>query len=327
MTKGNNDRYTRSNNRTFLCLLVFFLVLFSPFTSRAYEILMGTGEKGSFSHFSGKTLCRLINMEEGVSCKTIPAPDSSHNLTNLRSGSLDIALVDSQMLHDAFTSSGYFKFLDISYENLRTLMPLYTVPIALVALDDANITSLDDLQGKRINVGAPLSLQHIAAENVMKAKGWTEKSFSLIEWLPANHSQDTLAFSNGAVQAMFHIGVHPDPVLHHLLKRAKASLVDIYDADVAKLVGEHKGFVKATIDAGMYATDQKQINTFATQVILVTSEDLDDETVTTILSVVFRNREQLAKVHPSLAKINKTDSQKLSSEIRPHRAAVSFFQE
>lgn len=325
MTKTIIMKSTCLFKRDSLCLIVFLLALFLPLTTHAYEILMGTGEKGSFSHFTGKTICRLIGMGQDISCKTIPAPDRSHNLTNLRSGAIDVALVDSQMLHDAFNSTGYFKFLDINYENLRTLVPLYTVPIALVALDDAKINSLDDLQGKRINAGAPLSLQRIAANNIMAAKGWSEKNFSLVEWLPANHSQDTLAFSNGAIQAMFHIGVHPDPVLYHLLKRAKASLVDIYDSDIEKLVDEHSAFIKATIDAGTYSTNPEQISTFATQVILVTSEDLDDDTVTTILSAIFQNKEQLAKVHPSLSTIKKSDNTKFGGEVRPHRAAIEFF--
>jgi len=70
------------------------------------------------------------------------------------------------------TSPVISKFLDISYENLRALVPIYDVPITLLVRSDAKITSLEELQGKRINAGSPLSLQHFAVDTIMKAKNW-----------------------------------------------------------------------------------------------------------------------------------------------------------
>lgn len=326
MTTINNTEYTFLMKRISHCLVVVFLVLVSPLTTNAYELLLGTGEKGSFSHFTGRTICRLISMDSEFSCKAIPAPDSSHNITNLRSGSLDIALIDSRILHDAFNQSGYFKFLDITYDNLRTLAPLYTVPIVLVAREDAKILSLDELQDKRFNAGAPLSPQHLAADNIMEAKGWTKKDFNPLVEISANLAQDTLAFSGGTIQAMLHIGVHPDPTLAHLLKRAKATLVDMDDPDIEKLVSAHSGYFKITIPAGTYSTISGKVDTLGTEVTLVTSEDLEDTAVTAILAAIFQNKEQLKKAHPALSPTRETGTGKSGNKIRPHRAAIKYFQ-
>ena len=76
-----------------------------------------------------------------MNCETVPASDDVHNLTNLQGGSLDIGLIDSRMLHDAVNKTGEFEFLDISYDNLRALVPLYDIPITLVVRSDAKITS------------------------------------------------------------------------------------------------------------------------------------------------------------------------------------------
>ncbi len=327
MSTGNHAHNTYLIKRISHCLILSILITFSPSGSHAFEILMGTGAKGSFSYFTGKTICRLISMEPDLSCKTLPAPDNTHNLTNLRSGLLDIALVDSRMLHDAFNSTGYFEFLDISYENLKILAPLYTVPVVLLARDDAKIHSLDNLQGKRFNIGPPLSLQHLTADTILQAKGWTEKDFRLVEELPTGHSQDTLAFSSGTVQTMLHIGIHPDPKLQHLLKRSKASLIDMDDPDIDKLVRDHKAFTKVSIPAQTYSTNPDGVNTFGTQVILVTSEDLDDTTVRSILTAIFQNKEKLKKAHPSLSAIRKGETWKLNGEIQPHPEAIKYFQE
>jgi len=326
MTNGKNKEYICLIRRISQGLIIFLLVAFLPPASHAYELLLGTGEKGSFSHFTGKTICRLISLDSELSCKPVPAPDSSHNLTNLRSGSLDIALIDSRMLHDAFNNSGYFKFLDITYDNLRTLVPLYSVPIVLLARNDAKIKSLNDLKGKRFNAGAPLSPQHLAADNIMLAKGWTKKDFNPLSELSSNHAQDTLALSGGTIQAMLHIGVHPDPALASLLKRTKATLVGMDDPDIEKLVSAQSGFFQLTLPAETYSTNSKKLVTLGTEVTLVTSEDLDDATVTAILKAIFQHKGQLKKAHPALSPVREINTNKLNGEIRPHKAVFKYFQ-
>jgi len=217
---------------TFFKRALIFLILLSvglcPLAANAFEILLGTGETGTFAHFSGRTLSRIINKNaDGILCKALPAPDAVHNLTNIQGGSLDIILIDSLILHDALKKKGAFEFLDISYDNLRMLFPVYDVPVTLVVRQDAKIRSLDDLEGKRINAGAPQSPQHVAMDTIMRAKGWQPEQFSLITELAASLSQDTMAFCHGTVQAMVHLGVHPDSSLQQLFKLCQAALVNM----------------------------------------------------------------------------------------------------
>ena len=321
MSAGNNSKYSRYFKRISCCLILFFVISLPKITN-AYELLLGTGEQDSFSHFVGRAVCRIIRTQSDFSCKVVPSVESSHNLTNLRSGSLDLALVDSRILHDAFNNSGYFRFLDITYENLRTLLPLYSVPIALVARKDAKIKSLDELKGKRFNAGAPLSLQRFAADNIMDAKGWNKRDFNPFSELSANHAQDTLALNNGTIQAMLSIGVQPDPALAHLLARSKAMLVDMNDADMKKLVESRSGFFFNSIPAGTYRTNPDQVVTIATKMVLVTSEDMDDGTVVDIVDAILKKRDQLRKIHPALFLPGKLESVGQPGEVQPHPAVA-----
>ena len=181
-----------------MCLFFIIGTCVFPFSAQAIDILLGTREPGTYSHFTGRMLCRVINSQASdMNCETVPTPGDVHNLTNLRGGSLDIGLVDSRMLFDAVNKSGYFEFLDISYENLRVLAPIYDIPITLVVRSDAGITSLEDLKGKRINAGAPRSLQSLSMNTIMKAKNWSKDDFSLVGELPPSHSQPALDAAQG----------------------------------------------------------------------------------------------------------------------------------
>jgi len=171
-----------------ICLLLMVGGCLFPFSIHAFDILLGTGVPGTFSHFTGRMLCRVINSNvDDMNCQTVSSPDDVHNLTNLRGGSLDISLVDSRMLFDAVNKTGQFGFLDISYDNLRFLAPLYDIPITLVVRDDAGVASLKDLKGKRINAGQSRSHSYQAVETILKAKNWTKSDFSLVGELPPSH--------------------------------------------------------------------------------------------------------------------------------------------
>ena len=131
------------------------------------------------------------------------------NLTNLQSGSLDLSIINSNVLEGAVKKSGQFQFLDINYSNLSILTPLYARPIGIIVRSNAGISSLNDLKGKRINAGAPGSIERQAMDLILKAKGWSVSDFKRFEELPTSHAQDTMAFCQGTVQAMIIVGVHP----------------------------------------------------------------------------------------------------------------------
>ena len=311
-----------------LIISVFIIVGLFPFSANALDIFLGTGEPGTFSHFTGRKICRAIKRHsDDINCKRVPAPDDLHNLTNLRQGGLDIGLIDSRMLLDAINKTGHFKFLDISYENLRALVPLYDVPITLVVRSDAKITSLEELQGKRINAGDPLSLQHLAVDTIMKAKNWSKKDFSLVEELPSSMSQDTMAFCHGTMQAMVHIGVHPDSSLQKLFRLCKVDLVNMDDNDIQKLVNDHPAFWKINIAADTYPSHPKGVTTFGTRAMLVGSEDLDEQTVHQIIDAIYSNRERLKSAHPSLSLFPVGAAQKSATGIQLHPGAAKYFKE
>lgn len=311
-----------------ICIVLIIGVSILPFSANAFDILLGTGAPGTFSHFSGRMLCRAINSHTSdINCQTVPASDYMYNLTNLRGGSLDIALIDSRMLLDAMNKTGHFKFHDISYENLRSLAPLYDIPITMVVRSDAKITSLRDLKGKRINAGTSRSLQHLAVATIMKAKNWSKKDFSLFGTLPPTKSQDTMAFCHGTMQAMVHIGVHPDSSLQRLFKLCKADLVSMDDSDIKKLVNAHPAFWKIDIAAGTYPSRPKEVITFGTRALLVASKDLDDKTVYQIIEAIDRNQKRLTTAHQALSLFYADTTQKSIAGIQLHTGAAKYFSE
>ncbi len=307
-------------------ILLVMSICLSPFAAQAFDIRLGTEAPGSFSYFSGRLLCRIINTQvDDVNCQQVPMVDDVANLTNLQGGSLDISLVNSQVLYDAINKTANFKYLDIGYENLRVLAPLYDVPIALIVRKDAGIASLDDLKGKRINAGNPQSLQDRAVETILQAKGWSRKDFSLVGVLPPIKSQDSKAFCYGTIQAMVYIGQHPDFSLRRLLKTCNGDLLNMDDKDIDGLLTEHPEFWKMDIAAGTYPSHPEKVITFGTRTMVVASVDLDNETVSKIVAALNENRKQLAAAHPALALFSVETAKKSAPGIELHPGAAQYF--
>jgi len=309
-----------------ICLFLIVGACIFPFSANAFDVLLGTGEPGTFSHFTGRVLCRVINSHTSdINCQTVPTPDGVYNLTNLRGGSLDIGLVDSHMLYDAVNKAGNFKYLDISYGNLRSLMPLYDVPVTLVVRKDAKITALTELKDKRINVGSPGSSQSLAFGNILKAKSWSKKYFRLVQELPASHSQDTMAFCHGTIQAMVHIGVHPNPELQQLFKLCEADMVAMDDNDIKKMINGHSALSSMNIAAGTYPAHPGSVTTFGTRMMLISSTDLDEETVYKIIDALYGGRKYLKSAHPALGTLTVSLSEKPDAGVKLHPGAIKYF--
>ena len=309
-------------------LAVWLIVMLAPSSSLAFDIRLGTEKPGSFSHFTGRTICRIVEKQvDDLQCSVVPADGHVHNLTNLQSGSLDMTLVESRMLYDAIARKGNFEFLDIAYDNLRGVTTVYDIPISIVVRSNAGVTYMDDLLGTRINAGAPQSPQHFVIDTIMGIKGWKKKDFGLIEELPSSLSQDTMAFCYGSIQVMVHIGVHPDPALQQLFKLCKARLLNLGQADIDTLLDSHPAFIRAEIPANTYPSLPERATTFGTTMKLVTSDSLDAETVYNILDALYRGRKYLKSAHPTLGVLMEKESEKTHTGIKLHPGAVKFLTE
>ena len=308
---------------------VLFAVVFAasvPPPALAVDILFGTDLPGSFSHFVGRAICRTINRSGGdLNCQVIPAASGTHNLTNLNGGSLDVALLDSRLLYDAMTRKGQFQFLDIRYDNLGALLPLYQLPILLVARVDAGIAGLSDLKGKRINIGIAHTKVREAVDFIMTAKGWAKPDFKLVQELPASLSQDTMAFCHGSVDAMVHIGVHPDSALQQLMDLCTAAPVDMDDADITRAVNETPAVSPIVIPAATYPGLEKPVASFGTTILLVASGSLDEDTILALMTILATHQTSLQSKHPALGQFSVKPSDAPDIGIALHPGAAAYF--
>jgi len=291
----------------------------------AFELLVGAGMPGTFSQFTARALCRILERQDSdISCSPISSEDELDVLTNVQGGSLDLALVDSQLLSESLSGEGAFRFLDISYEQLRIITPLYNIPVVLVVRNDAGIDAFQQLPGKRINIGAPGSQVKYLFKTIMDVQGWSEDDFSLVTELSSSMFQDKIAFNQGTIQAMVYRGVHPDPTIGQLLTRGQTKLIGLTGEGVKKAIDLYAGISLQTIKETGYKSFDGSLETCGTTMVLVTSADMDDETAKLVTAALHNNKAFFQAAHPSLSTFTINSKPQLYGGLKVHEAVLEW---
>ena len=330
--KTFTNRHQFSTISQFILALALFFGGFS--TSFALEILLGTSQSGTFDHHTGRAICRMINsLADGLECRVKPADEAGHadvavhNLTNIRSGSLDLGIVDSTKQANAFNQSGRFEFTDIRYDNLRSLVSLNSIPFTLISYQGSGIDSFEDLRGKTVNIGNQGSSQREIMNSLMAAKKWSRKEFTLVEQIPTSRSQDSMALCHRNVDAIVRVNVHPNSSIQQVVRLCKAELVSISGPDITQFIEQNPAYQAISIPAGTYASNSGPVATLGVKATLITAEEMDEELVYSIVKTLFENLDRLKRTHPSFALLTPAGMHTDSLTAPLHRGAIKYYRE
>ncbi len=321
------------SRRLVLSLISIFL-LSIPVPAFSLDVLLGAAQRGTFNNHTSRILCRLINSQpEDINCELtvartdIDSSDQVHIITNIRNGALDLGIIDSAVQYEASNGSGRFEFFDINFDNLRSLFSLNGTPFTVLARQEQQIETFSQLKSKRVNVGNPGSAQRTMLDDLLQASGWTKKDFQLVEELPASQSQDTLALCFGTVDAVVRSDIHPNAATKHMVDLCNAGLVDVSAAIVEKLIAARPYYVTLSIPGGIYQSNAAPIDTFGLVQTLITTEDLDEETVYTLVKLVFEQLDRLRSAHAAFGELRPDSMHNRGLTLPLHAGALRYYRE
>ncbi len=137
------------------------LIAMAPSSAAAVDIVMGGGAASGVHYDVGRAVCRQIQRGAKAASSEVlriegrDAAEPLAVLSAVRNGAIEVGLVGADWQYYAFQGSGPVAFMDVKFDNLRALFSLHGEAFTIVARRDANIDKLDDLAGKRVNIGEP----------------------------------------------------------------------------------------------------------------------------------------------------------------------------
>lgn len=298
----------------------------SPRPAVAADIIIGTGSPNGIYYHVGRSICRMIqNVGSGLSCEPLATEGSQFNLSNLRAGAIELGVVQSDLHFHAYNKSGRYEFVDESYDHLRSLFSLHSEAFTVVARLDSRIGSFDELKGKRVNIGNPGSGQRQTMNMVMAAKGWSGNDFLVAQELSA--AEHVLALCHDRVQALVYMAGHPNASIEKAVGLCGGRMLDVTGAEIDGLVAANPFYVRMTIPEGLYLASPEAVDTFGVKATLLSTTDVDEETIYQIVKAVFQDLDELRSLHPSFEPLDAEGmiTEGLSAPL--HDGAKRYFEE
>ncbi len=291
-------------------------------------VTIGTGGITGVYYPVGGAICRLVNKtrkEHGIRCTVESTGASVFNVNAIRSGDLNMGIVQSDTQYYAYKGEGSDQFIKAGPDTkLRALFSLHAEAFTLVARDDAGISNFKDLAGKRVNLGDPGSGNRSTMELLMKEYGWTPEIYKLATDLkPAEMAG---ALCDNKIDAYVYVVGHPNGSIKEAVTTCKSHVVPVTGPEVDAFMSKYPFYPPATIPAGMYAGTTGEVKTVGPRACLLASADMPEETAYQITKAVFSNLEEFKKLHPALEDL--TPQEMLTGNTAPfHPGAIRYFKE
>ncbi|MEE9172856.1 MAG: TAXI family TRAP transporter solute-binding subunit [candidate division NC10 bacterium] len=288
-------------------------------------ILMGGGSPTGVYYQVVLNVCKLANEKlesQGYTCVGRPALGSVFNINAIRQGLLNFGVAQSDRNFQAF--NGKADWAGWAYKELRSVFSIYPEIVMLVARADRGISSVNDLRGKRVNLGNPGSGHRRNAEDVLKYYGIDQ--YRDIAPKDLEQHDASRALENGEIDAFFYAVGQPWEGGVKLANRTQIRMIPIDAPDFKKFVANHPYYVMTTIPAKVYQGVDKDVPTFAVKATLVTSKKESEEVVYTIVKAVFDNLDRFRQANPAFRSLQPQDMlQGLSAPLHP--GALRFYTE
>lgn len=290
-------------------------------------IKIGTGGVTGVYYPAGGAICRLVNRsrkDHGIRCSVESTLGSTYNVNNIRAGDLTFGLVQSDVQYKAYLGKEQFKSAG-AYTDLRAIFSLHTEAFTVVARADLHAKQLEDLQGRRVNIGSEGSGQHSTLQQLLEQRGENFGIYSLASSLSAAEMSNALCDNN--IDAMIYVVGHPSDAIKEATSSCQSHLLKVDGGYVDELIKKFPYYRRTIIKGDYYKGNAQNIATFGVSSTLVTSAKTSDEQVYQLVKAVFNNFDFFTSTHPAFVDLIKEEMISTSLTAPLHPGAVKYYRE
>ena len=299
----------------------------SPAVAQDRFITIGTGGQTGVYYVVGQSVCRMVNRgsdEHNIRCNAPSTGGSVANVNGMKSGELDMGVVQSDVQYRAYHGEDNFAD-DGAWEEMRAVFTMHGEPLTVVARADSGIEHISDFPGKRVNIGNPGSGQRNTMNVVMDAMGWDTDVFSLASQLDA--AEQAAALSDNNIDAMVYVVGHPNGSIQEATTTIDARLVPVTGPEIDKIIDDNPYYTRSVIPGGLYRGNDEDVETFGVAATFVSSTAVDEEVVYETVKAVFENFDRFKRLHPAFE--NLEEEQMISDGLTAplHDGAARYYRE
>jgi|SRR5690625_614369 len=267
-------------------------------SSEEERITIGTGGTSGTYYPLGVAMAQQIFDDiEGVSeANAVSTGASVANAQKMGEGDYQLALIQNDIAYYAVSGETLDDFEGEAIDNIMGMVSLYPEDIQLVTTADSDVSSIEDLEGKKVAVGDQGSGTEANAKQILEAAGLTYDDFTP-EYLGFGDASQGL--QNGTIDAAFIVAGAPTSAIQELGANKDINVLSLSDDIIGSLTSEYSYYTERTIDKGEYEEygQEEDITTVAVMAIMVVDSDLSEDAVYNMTKAMFDNKEELEAAH------------------------------
>jgi len=319
--------------------LILFAALFSFNTvaKSAEFFTIGTGGPTGVYFQTGNAICKMLHksaiakehgrkkgIDKAYRCTAPSTGGSNYNIGQIKEGEFQFGVAQSDWQYHAVNGSS--KWEGKQFKGLRAVFSVHNEPFQIWASAKSGISDFNGLKGKVVNIGNPGSGQRGTMEELMKAMGVDNSFFKSVTELTS--SEQVKALCDGKIDAYGYSVGFPNGAMEQAATcAAKAKPINLTGGPVQGLIDGADYYASATIPAGTYTGQKKDVTTFGVKATVVTSNAVEADLVYLVVKAVFENFDDFRKQHPAFAPLKKEDmiADGLSAPL--HEGAIRYYKE
>lgn len=251
-------------------------------------VRIATGSPNAVYYALGSALARIISQDlPNTDASVLVTAASAENLQLIASGRAEVGFTQA----DVLVSGG------VPAPSMVALARVYDDLLHLVVRGDGPIRTLEDLEGKKVSVGAQGSGTVVTVRRLLtvaRMRGIDERQLNL--------DDSVAALTAGDIDAFFFSGGLPVAGIKALSAKVTTRLVDLskWAGDLRKTYSD----VYVVRDVPMSAYRMPAVATVAVPNLLVVASSMDEGLAFDLTRLLLERREVLAAAHPAAERLD-----------------------
>jgi len=315
--KTNNPKILKGS----LVILLFFTIITCSFNIqvKAEGVMwtLGTSGSGSSPYIMGGVLSDVANKHlDGLKIFPQVTEGFEANIGLIAKQTIPIAEASNNVV-----IKGYAKYPDIC-----GLFNMLMSPIHILVKAQDNFKSVEDLRGKKINIGAPGQSTRGIATAMLEAYGLKSGDYEVSS---LNTGEAADALKDEQIDAAVIIANMPMPNIASVAVTKDIDLLPLEGPNADKF-NEAMGFIMAhsSIPAGTYKGVNKTVKTLSFPIMIIAHKDLDADLVYQFTKSVWDNLDELKAAHNGFGSLELDESAIRGwGNVPIHPGAEKYFKE
>ena len=282
------------------------------------RVSIGTGGTGGLFYIIGAGMAEVLNQHmDNATARAEVTGASVENIRRVAADQMTFGFSSSSTLYEASVGQGPFE----EALPVAAMAYLYPAVLQIATTSDTGITTMEELSGKRINLGPPGSNSAVLVQRLMETYGVFDPTNAQF----LSYTEGTAALMNGQVDATVVLAGAPTAALIDLGAQRDMVLLSIDAETVAPMLAEYPFYQTYEMPAGTYDGQDEPVMVINDPATIFTSQFATDDQVYAITKALFDNLDELAQVHPEAAKIKVETA--VNTPIGLHQGAQLYFDE